>query len=52
MVNYCRKTRFGGKKIMQLSDVEGKKDLQLVINRYRASGLTPSEFLKESTGRG
>ena len=36
-----------GKKIYQLEQTEEKKDLQLAINRFRASGYkTPGEYLK------
>ena len=35
-----------GEKIYQLEETEENKDLQTCINRVRASGLTPSEYLK------
>lgn len=40
-----------GKKIMQIEEkTQHDKDLQLVMNRVRSSGLTPSEYLKRMYG--
>jgi len=35
-----------GKKIYQLKETDANKDLQTCINRVRASGMSPSEYLK------
>lgn len=35
-----------GKKIGQLEQTEENKDLQIIISRVRASGMTPSEYLR------
>ncbi len=39
-----------GRKIQQLEQTEENKDLEIAINRVRASGLTPSEYLKSLYG--
>lgn len=38
------------RKVQQLEQTEKNKDLQLCINRERASGLAPSEYLKKLYG--
>lgn len=35
-----------GEKIQQLEPTEENKDLNLIMNRVRASGMRPSEYLK------
>lgn len=37
-----------GKKIYQLQETERNKDLQKCINRWRASGMTPWEYLNST----
>ncbi len=38
-----------GEKIYQLEETEENKDLQICINRVRASGLKPFEYLKRQS---